>query len=322
MKKIALNIFLCLFFFAAKAQQLPQYTQYLQNMQVINPALSGIYQAVQAKTAIRNQWTGIENAPRTAYVSLSMPVNFDPYYLVSRSTDFGISDPENQIEADQYHSSEKHHGIGMMILHDEAGGFKRSSALFTYAYHLKLGDMANLSVGVGAGIKRNAVELGGLNFADPDEPILSEGDMINWAPDLQLGVYFYSGKGFAGASIHQILPSKLAYGTAGQVNERNYKHYFLTAGLREWLGDDISLTPSVMLRYVRPFPLGTDLNLKVAYRNDVWLAGSFRRADSFSPMFGFGLGESLEVGYAYDFNLSPIGSAVGGSHELTLGLKW
>ncbi|HET8829909.1 MAG TPA: PorP/SprF family type IX secretion system membrane protein, partial [Pelobium sp.] len=99
-------------------------------------------------------------------------------------------------------------------------------------------------------------------------------------------------------------------------------HYFLTGGYRVFVGEDISFTPSVMAKYVAPFPMSYDLNLKVAFRNNFWLGGSFRKKDSFSVLTGFTVSKALEVGYSFDSNISTIRTINSGSHEFVLGVKF
>ena len=50
------------------AQQKPQYTQYVFNNYLLNPAVSGIENYTDAKVGYRSQWTGLDGAPVTSYI--------------------------------------------------------------------------------------------------------------------------------------------------------------------------------------------------------------------------------------------------------------
>ncbi|VAW12033.1 hypothetical protein MNBD_BACTEROID05-931, partial [hydrothermal vent metagenome] len=67
MKKI--TIFLAfgflLFYTESNAQQDPQYTQYMYNMNVINPAYAGSRGTLSLGMLGRTQWTGVDGAPKT-----------------------------------------------------------------------------------------------------------------------------------------------------------------------------------------------------------------------------------------------------------------
>lgn len=314
--------FIPIFIFSVvcKAQQKPQYTQYMQNMQVINPALSGIYHGIYVKAATRNQWSGLESAPKTNYITISAPLNIDKDMLTAGSADFGIEDVGTREEKDSYYSSENHHGIGLMILDDRTGSLSRASANLTYAYHIALGDVANLAVGVGGGISRISLNVQELRFENDLEPLITQGNTIRWSPDVNAGVYLYGANFFAGASIQQVMKQHVSFAQDYQSDE--VPHYFFTAGYRFWAGKDFSFMPSVMLKRIDPLPSSIDLNLKIAFRNNVWLGGSYRKNDSFSAILGFTVSKILDVGYAYDFTQSELRTVSNGTHEIVLGVKF
>src|SRR6202012_6107335 len=58
----------------AVEQQLPQYTQYVFNNYLLNPAVSGIENYTDAKVGYRSQSTGLEGAPVTSYLSVNLPI--------------------------------------------------------------------------------------------------------------------------------------------------------------------------------------------------------------------------------------------------------
>ena len=73
MRKLHL-IILLLVGLAATAQQDPQYTQYMYNMSVINPAYSSVNKA-KVGALYRAQWVGIDGAPTTATVFGHLPMS-------------------------------------------------------------------------------------------------------------------------------------------------------------------------------------------------------------------------------------------------------
>jgi type IX secretion system PorP/SprF family membrane protein len=320
MKKATLFLLTNLCCFMGLAQQRPHYTQYLQNMEIINPAFTGIYKAFTIKSGFRNQWVGIQDAPKTSYFTIHAPVNLDKSILTAGSADYGIEDPATRSDKEGYYSSDNHHGLGFTVLNDKTGPINRSTLNLTYAYHIMMGDIANLSFGVGGGVSRIGLNTNVLVFEDPNDPSVIEGQNISWTPDINAGFYFYSSQFYLGGSIQQVVKEKLSF-SENYDKGAEVPHYFLTAGYRFWLGEDISFTPSVMLKFVKPAPKAFDLNLKINFRNNFWLGGSYRKKDAFSVLAGFTISKTLDAGYAFDNTISPLKTINTGTHEFVLGIK-
>src|SRR6478735_8739705 len=58
-----------------KAQQQGQYSQYMMNYYLINPAVAGTDEFLDARVGYRMQWTGIEGAPRNYYMTVHSPID-------------------------------------------------------------------------------------------------------------------------------------------------------------------------------------------------------------------------------------------------------
>ena len=56
------------------AQAKPSYTQYILNNYILNPAVTGIENYTDIKLSNRNQWTGINGAPVTTYLTMHGPI--------------------------------------------------------------------------------------------------------------------------------------------------------------------------------------------------------------------------------------------------------
>ncbi|MEP6701060.1 MAG: type IX secretion system membrane protein PorP/SprF, partial [Bacteroidota bacterium] len=71
-KLIILPALLCVLL--CTAQQRPHYTQYILNNYILNPALSGIENYTDVKISTRDQWVGLNGAPKTSYFSIQAPI--------------------------------------------------------------------------------------------------------------------------------------------------------------------------------------------------------------------------------------------------------
>jgi type IX secretion system PorP/SprF family membrane protein len=304
------------------AQQKPQYTQYIFNNFLLNPALSGMENYTDLKIGHRQQWAGINGAPKTSFISahwvlgdrylwrnaLSLPENGDP--------------PMGRNYMQNYTSSPAHHGVGFMAVNDKAGPLSFLNVALTYAYHLKVNDALNLSVGTAVGINRASLDINELLLEEQNDPALSNARNSQLKPDLSVGLWLYGARFFAGASVQQILPQEVSFSSTSNHNTgTEVAHVFATAGYKLFIDDEISATSSVMLKWVGNVPLSYDANLKVSFRDRFWLGGSYRKNDSFAALAGVNFNNVFNLTYAYDYTTSSLRSYTSGSHEIVLGFQ-
>ena len=309
-------------FGGAFAQQKPQYTQYILNNYIINPALSGIESYIDVKAATRQQWTGLQNAPKTSYLTAHMPIGKTNDWGSSTSFNMVGENPLGRSYKDDYQASAPHHGIGLVAVVDETGPLSSTTLNLTYAYHLGLAPRVNLSVGVGAGFSQISLNTTNLILENPnDNAIANSGTINRLKPDVNLGVWLYAVDFFLGASVQQLLPQTLSFSDNSSYNTgKTVPHLFITAGYRFWLSDDVTILPSVMVKAVNPAPLSYDFNTKISFRDKIWIGGAYRKDDSFSGLVGFNIGSLFNLGYSYDFTTSALNTVSRGSHEVVLGL--
>ncbi|RZK91537.1 MAG: type IX secretion system membrane protein PorP/SprF [Pedobacter sp.] len=317
---IFLTCFVC---FKLSAQQKPQYTQYIFNQYLLNPALSGIENYIDFKAGFRKQWSGITDAPQTSFVSAHWALG-DNHLWSNALTSFPeqTGDPMDRNYTQNYTSSPAHHGMGVTVVQDKAGPLSRLDANLTYAYHLQLSNSFNLSVGAAAGVSSIKLDVNALTFPDSQtDPALSNAIVSQLKPDLSIGIWLYGARVFAGISAQQVLGQRLNFTNSDNYNlGKEVPHFFATAGYKFFLDDQIAAIPSVMVKYVQPSPVSYDLNLKIAFKDKLWLGGSYRRDDSFAAMAGFNIGKMVNLTYSYDFTTSELNTVSNGSHEIVLGL--
>ena len=91
MKKITIFLVLgfLLFYTDISAQQDPQYTQYMYNMNVINPAYAGSRGTLSLGLLGRTQWTSVPGGPKTGTFSGDAPIGRRVGIGDGRSIGFG-----------------------------------------------------------------------------------------------------------------------------------------------------------------------------------------------------------------------------------------
>ncbi len=308
-------------FIEASGQQRPQYTQYVFNNYLLNPAISGIENYADLKAGYRRQWAGIDDGPATATLSLHSPIG-KKYLRGNANTMEGKgTNPMSRSFLQTYMAAEPHHGAGLHMVSDRTGPISRTDINATYAYHLGITEKLNLSVGIAGGITMEDLDVSRVTVENQVDPALSTDGHRRVRPDLSLGLWLYSARYFGGFSVQQLLGQPIAFADGdGPSAGRQVPHYFLTAGYKLFLGDDIAAVPSVMVKQVTPAPLSVDLNAKIAFRDRFWVGGSYRKRDSFAAMAGFNVSYLFNVSYAYDFTTSALRSVSEGSHEVVLGI--
>jgi type IX secretion system PorP/SprF family membrane protein len=314
--------FACIFILAVTrvyAQQLPQYTQYTFNQLLINPAVTGVESYWDVKAGYRTQWSGLNGAPTTAYLTISIPLNRDftltDYGQMLRNTDNPMGN------TDGYLAPASHSGIGLSLVSDKAGAFKQTHITASYAYHAKLGENFNLSVGANVGVNSIGLNVGQLSFANPADPAISQGGNSQLKPEAGLGIWAYWQSFFIGASAQQLIPQTVSFSANPAYNlGSNYVQYFLSTGLKLYPSADVTLLPSLVFKPNDVGPLNFDATMKIAFRDNFWIGGTYRKNDAIAGSFGFNLGAFMTIGYAYDYTTSNLNNVSNGTHEIMLGL--
>jgi type IX secretion system PorP/SprF family membrane protein len=315
-----LGIILFFIFKTAVAQQIPQYTQYVFNSFLINPAVAGIENYTDLKFGYRKQWAGINGAPETGFISVNMPLGENYLYGNANSFSGGGNNPMSRSYVQEYRAAEPHHGIGIYALTDKAGPARQSNVSAAYAYHIGLSSDFNLALGVNAGLSKFSLDHTVLTTENA-EPLLGGNIGTQYKPLIGAGVWLYGPSFFAGISGQQLNSQQLSYTTAELYsNAKLVNHFFATAGYKVYLDDDFAVVPSVMLKYSSPAPLAYDLNAKLAYQDKFWLGAGYRHKDALSAMAGFYLSSLLTVSYSYDASTSALQSVSNGSHEIIIGI--
>ncbi len=307
-----------------QAQQRAQYSQYMLNAYILNPAMSGLEDYIDVKAGYRNQWGGLEGAPKTFYVTAHGALNkADRTSSLSVRGPYGRPMPRSRVFPSQP-AAPGHNGVGGMVLYDEMGPSSRTTLNGSYARHIPLSNRIKLAAGVSGGITQHTINFDKLHLLDPTDPILQFGRQSVIIPDLSAGLLLYDPNFYVGFSANQLIFKNLNYRTTQQsVYEwlgTLYNHYFLTAGYRVEVTEDWVFLPSIMVKSVRPVPVSYDINAKLSYQDRIWAGLSYRHKDAIVGLIGVNVNYRLNLGYSYDFTLSNLRNVSRGTHEIVIGL--
>ncbi|MEO6522138.1 MAG: type IX secretion system membrane protein PorP/SprF [Mucilaginibacter sp.] len=321
MKRLYFVAILLLMFIGVKGQQQPQYTQYIFNPLLVNPAVSGIENYVDVKSGYRNQWSGLLGAPITTFFSITAPLGHNFVQGDALQVPDNGDNPIGRSFVQSYRAAEPHHGIGFTAMSDKAGPIRQTNIDVTYAYHIGIGPNLNLSAGVSAGITNISLDASAISVENSQDMAINNANYSQIKPNLNVGVWAYSATYFAGVSVQQLVPQTLSFSTSSVYNQgKTVPHFYITGGYKFFLSDDVSLIPSIMYKIVQPAQNTIDLNMKMAFRDHFWIGGSYRQDDAVAGMIGFTISSFLSVGYSYDYTSSNLNTVSTGTHELVLGI--
>jgi type IX secretion system PorP/SprF family membrane protein len=319
MKRIIVS---CLAFVAMKgamAQQSPQFTQFMQTGNIINPAMTGINRYTDFKLGYRKQWAGVPNSPTTIFASvsgqfgqgepsISLPVRG------RLASQFVTTKPEQKREAK--------HALGGFIIVDQTTPTSLNMGNISYAYHLPLGEKWDLAFGAGVYLMQSVLNRDKLNVDLAEDPGIGTGQSSKFNPDMNAGVFLSNSNFFIGYSANYLFQNKIYSLSDNKTLVGQQKiHHFGQVGGKFDLNESWFLSPALITKFVEGAPLSIDVNCRVGYKDLLWFGPSFRNQDSFSALAGFHVSNFLTLSYAYDYTYSALNNASNGSHEVILGFR-
>ena len=276
------------------AQQDPQYTQYMYNTQVVNPAYAGSRDALSFGALYRTQWVGFEGAPKTGTFTVNSP----------------IGALENM-------------GLGLSIVRDEIGPAIESNVNIDYSYTINTSETAELSFGLKAGVDLLDVDFTKLNIFDGNDPRFQNNIDNKIQPQIGAGLYYHTEKFYAGLSVPNFLTTK-HYDESNILNLDNETiaaerlHYFLIAGYVYDLGENLKFKPATLVKAVSGSPLQWDVSANFLINEKFTLGAAYRWSAAFSALAGFQASDSIFIGFGYDYQTTDIEQYSDGSYEIML----
>ena len=276
-----------------QAQQDPQYTQYMYNTQVVNPAYAGSQDALSLALLYRTQWVGLEGAPTTATFTGHTPIG-----------------------------SLDNMGLGLSIVRDELGPAIETNFNIDYSYSINTSENAELSFGLKAGIDLLDVDFTKLN-QNPDTPDsqLVENIDNKLQPQIGAGIYFNTDNYYVGLSVPNFLTTKhfdeSSIANAGvETVAAERLHYFFIAGYVFDLSETLKFKPATLVKAVSGSPLQVDVSANFLLYEKFTLGAAYRWSAAMSAMVGFQANEELFIGFGYDYQSTEIEDFSDGSYEL------
>lgn len=280
--------------FSGTAQQDPQYTQYMYNTQIVNPAYAGSRDALSFGLLYRTQWVGFEGAPKTATFTANTPIG-----------------------------SLDNMGLGISIVRDELGPAIESNVNIDYSYTINTSDYGELSFGLKAGLDLLDVDFTKLNIFDQTDPRFQNNVDNKLQPQIGAGVYYNTEKFYAGLSVPNFLTTKhFDEGSLANIDKETIAaerlHYFLIAGYVFDVSDNLKFKPATLVKAVSGSPLQWDVSANFLINEKFTVGAAYRWSAALSGLVGFQASDEIFIGFGYDFQTTDIEDYSDGSYEIML----
>ncbi len=286
MKKY-LIIFILIFGIRGLAQQDAQYTQYMYNTSLFNPAYVGSENFLKISGVYRSQWVGMDGAPETLSLSLNDRIG-------------------------------KNVGIGGSIISDKIGPSDETIINADFSYTLDF-EKTSLAFGLKASANILNIDFSQLSGSDADTEFQTNIDN-RFTPNVGIGFYYYSNNYYVGLAIPQLLETS-HYARNEQQNSYLAKerfHTYFMGGYVFDLSNELKLKPAYLLKVTDGAPLQVDVSANFLFLEKFTLGASYRLNSAISGLAGFQVFDNVFVGYSYDADTTRLRSYNSGSHEIVL----
>ncbi len=274
-------------------QQDPLYTQYMFNIQAVNPAYAGTWESLGFTALSRNQWVGVDKAPQTNTFTIQAPTKGERV------------------------------GLGLSVINDKFGYVDRLALFADYSYKLPVDERGTwLRLGLKGGFSNYLNDLDAYNLQDENDPAFQGMIEQRFMPNFGVGVFLHNPSYYFGASI----PKVIEHNVENSVNKKwtvnsDLRHWFFMGGYVFELTDALKFKPSFMAKMVRGAPFQVDLNANFLLSDRVWFGGMYRTGSGFGANLQLIINEKLRLGYAIDYSNKGIYRNNNGIHELMVSYE-
>ena len=282
------------------AQREPQFTNYMDNKLIYNPAFAGSTENISATILYHNQWSdfhsSIDNskAPITETFTLHGPLDMFP-----------------KVEL----------GAGVHFLNDNLGFEHTFSAGLDLSYKKRLPNVGTngsiLSGGLSIGYVQSDLA-GDWKPQDPTDTRLP-GSVSDKSPDFGLGAYLTNQNFYAGASALHVTSPSLTWEGGGQ--SKIPRAYYFIAGYNYYMDQyKLEIMPGTLIR-TDFAKTQYDIHTIAMYNHFVFVGLNYHAQDALSIIGGIYILKNTKLQGSYDITTSDA-SAFGGKIEVLLNYSF
>lgn len=278
-----------------KAQQVPLFNTSLLNPVVENPAEAGVNKYAQGFMHYRKQWIDIEGAPESTLLTIDWPLK------------------------------DEKSGLALIVSSDKINIIGHLGIMAAYSHRIKIDKDQSVRLGLGLNLSQNTIYFDKVQAEDAYESTLFDYFESATGVNAHFGAN-YTFKGLhVGLSAINLVNSRIQYSNTTE-NKRLYfqyiPQYYLHAGYKYEINDDVWVKPDVALRDLQGMPMQLEASLMASYQDKYAAGVIYRNKNSLGMLVSALIYERLTVSYAYQAALGEFAGYNGGTHEVTMGYRF
>jgi len=286
---------------ALRAQQEPQYTQFMFNKLSFNPGYAGSFVSPTLTAIYRGQWFGIDGAPNSQILSYHQPLLNERLGIGANLSRAGI-------------------GINRLFTVD-----------LVYCYRIPM-RRGHLGVGLQPSVRNFWQNWSDDRLYSPTPPTIDvsipTGVRSKWLVNFGFGLYYSNEERgwYAGVAIPRFLQNNIDFSEFGIEISREERHFNAMGGMTFRPDEEWEVVPQALIRYVPGAPLEVDLNVMVGLRRRFYGGLTYRTGgdtgygESADVLAGIQATKHLFFCLSYDVGLPRLSRLGSGSLEATL--RW
>ena len=216
-------------------------------------------------------------------------------------------------------------GMGGYLFSDKTANIANNGLSASLNYQIEMKGSSTLSFGISGIVQQTQYDWAKLQSSlGTNDPVIM-GDRNRIQGDAGLGVAFTTPKFQIGASVNQLVQSKLNLyeGTGSPTDEANLSRHFYGHALYKWNVDDVTtITPNILFIYLPNAPLEVQGGARVEHNNMFWYGLSWRVDQAWMISAGLRIKQKFQIGYSFDIYTSPLGQFDNGSNGHEIMLKY
>ncbi|PIF70465.1 type IX secretion system membrane protein PorP/SprF [Flavobacterium sp. 2] len=268
------------------AQQDAQFTQYMYNTININPAYAGSRGTLSIFALHRDQWIGLDGAPKTNTISVNTPIN------------------------------NSNIGLGVSLVNDKIGPTNENQFSVDLSYTIPTSEKWKLSFGIKGTANIFNLDISKLNPESQGDPSFQ--DLNNkFSPNVGAGIYWHSDKAYIGLSVPNFIQTN-RYDDNDVAIYKDKINYYLIGGYVFNFSQEIKFKPAFLVKAVEGAPLQVDVSGNFLFFEKLTLGVAYRWDAAVSAMAGFQITDGLYIGYGFDQETTRLRNYNSGSHEIFL----
>lgn len=268
-RKILFSLFITVLALGSvNAQYDPLYNQYNFDQLMINPAYSAVNDIMSLALLYRQQWTGIQGAPKTG--------TFTGHTTLAGNRA----------------------GVGAMIITEDYGVNTNLEAYANFAYKINFG-RGSLAAGVSGGYLNYRYDYSELDLEFDDDPLFNPLSETATQANFGVGLWYSQEDFYIGASIPRILEVEVDQ-DGGEPSNRYRRHIYLSGGAMLTLNSTLKLKPYTLLRVINGADFNFDIGGNLLIQELIWAGILTRNFDAIVLMGQIELNDQLRLGASFE----------------------